>query len=98
MRLVSLLVLTSGTVLATITTVLIIRLRRTLGPAYQRPMVWLAAIVLCLALTFVQYIVLRSITSGSTFFEARGMSTLSLLLMGLFALKAGIDFKRFDGR
>jgi len=98
MRLVSLLMLTSGTVLATITTLLIFRLRRTLGSAYQWPLIWLAAIVLCLALTFLQYIVLRSITSGSTFFEARGMSTLSLLLMGLFALKAGIDFKRFDGR
>lgn len=98
MRLVSLLVLTSGTALAVITTLLIIRLRRALGPAYQRPLVWLAGIVVCLALTCVQYIVLRSITSGSTFFEARGMSTLSLLLMGLFALKAGIDFKRFDGR
>jgi len=98
MRLVSLLVLTSGAALAIITTSLIIRLRRTLGPAYQRPLIWLAAIVLCLALTFVQYIILRSITSDSTFFEARGMSTLSLLLMGLFALKAGIDFKRFDGR
>ncbi|HSX07734.1 MAG TPA: hypothetical protein VLG11_02475 [Candidatus Saccharimonadales bacterium] len=98
MRLVSLLVLTSGTVLAAITILLTIRLRRTLGAAYQWPLIWLASIVLCLALTFVQYIVLRSITSGSTFFEARGMSTLSLLLMGLFALKAGIDFKRFDGR
>jgi hypothetical protein len=98
MRLVSLLVLTSGATLTVITTILIMRLRRALGPAYQRPLVWLTGIVLCLTATFVQYIILRSITSGSTDYEAHGLSSLTLLLMGLFALKAGIDFKRFDGR
>jgi hypothetical protein len=97
MQLASLAVLTCGTVVAVITVVLLIRLRRVLGPAYQSPLAWLAAVVVALGVVCIQYIVLRSIVGGDTLYENRGVAALPLLIMGFCALRVGITFKRFDG-